>query len=143
MIRITSIKRCHVADYDDIYLIIRSTDSLKKSKSSILQRSTHVPALAPSKELFYKYLNLERDGSWNENSFNTIFKPMFEKEIKNNAAAESWFEKIINDDNNGRKIALLTYTANEKLCHRSIIGEILRDRGCNVIFDKDTKRGCN
>ena len=68
---------------------------------------------------------------------------MLRLKAKDIESAESWFEKIINDDNNGRKIALLTYTANEKLCHRSIIGEILRDRGCNVIFDKDTKRGCN
>ncbi len=142
MIRITSIKRCHIADYDDIYLIIRSTASLEKAKSSILQRAVHVPALAPSKELFYSYLNLEREGAWDKNSFDNIFKPAFTKELMANTSAVRWLEKLTVDSNNGRKIALLTYNTDENLCHRSIIGEILKSNNCDVVLDKDTKRGC-
>lgn len=62
MIRITSIRKCRPADYDDVYLIVRSIASLERSKSGLLKKATHVPDLSPSKSLFFKYLDWKRTG---------------------------------------------------------------------------------
>lgn len=141
MIRITSIKRCHVADYDEIYLIVRSIATLEKSKSSILLHAKQLEALSPSKELFYKQLNCTRSEEWTEEKFNNEYKPEFIYELNENPEANEWLDEIAAKDAEGKKIALLCFCANENLCHRSIIGELLKNRGCAVIMDKDTKRG--
>lgn len=137
MIRVTNIRRCHVADYDNIYLIVRSIASLERSKSSILKHAEQVADLSPSNGLFYKYLDWTKSGEWNQNKFDTKYKPAFLDELNNNPNAAAWLEKIAVDDKAGKKIALLCFCSDENLCHRSIIGEILKSKGCGVIFDKD------
>lgn len=143
MIRITSIKRCRVSEYDKIYLIVRSTASLERNKSSILQHAEQVVDLSPSKSLFYQYLNWQKAGCWNEDTFETIYKPTFLSELENNSAAQMWLEHLCKEDAENKNIALLCFCPNENLCHRKIVGDILRMKGCNVVFDCDTKRGIN
>lgn len=135
MIRVTSIRKCHVASYDKVYLIIRSTTSLTKTKSSILNCSTHVPDLSPSKQLFFQYLNWKRTNEWNHKVFDNYYKPAFLDELRNNANAKNWLTRIKTESDAGEKIALLCFCEDETLCHRFIIGKILRDNGCEVIFD--------
>lgn len=137
MIRITSIRRCHIVDYDNIYLIVRSIASLEKSKSSILTHATHVPELSPSRELFYRYLDWSKSGCWDQNKFDNEYKPTFLNELNNDPNAAAWLEKLAADDRAGKKIALLCFCPNENLCHRIIIGDILKEKGCNVVLDKD------
>ncbi len=137
MIRVTSIRKCHISDYDDVYLIVRSTASLERAKSSLLQTATHVPDLSPSKNLFYQYLNWTKDGSWGQATFDNIYRPTFIRELENNPNARLWLDKIKADDAAGKKIALLCFCADENLCHRIIVGEILRNEGCTVVFDSD------
>lgn len=143
MIRVTSIKRCHVDEYDKIYLIVRSIASLEKNKSSILQHAEQVADLSPSKNLFYQYLNWQKSGCWNQRTFDDIYKPTFLNEIENNPAAQSWLDRICAENAENKNIALLCFCPDENLCHRKIVGNILRSKGCNVIFDCDTKRGVN
>lgn len=141
MIRITSIRRWRMSEYDETFLIIRSTASLERHKSSVLRDTKHVPELSPSRELFWQQLDYQKTDNWNQETFDKIYKPAFIKEIENNPDADKRLDEITKLDKNGSKIALLCFCPNENLCHRVIIGEMLKQRGCNVIFDRDTKRG--
>lgn len=141
MIRITSIRQCRASEYDKIYLIVRSIVSLERNKNSILQHSEQVVDLSPSRSLFYQYLNWQKTGCWNKDTFDTIYKPTFLSEIGNNPAAQLWIEYLCKEDSENKNIALLCFCQDENLCHRKIVGDILREKGCNVIFDCDIKRG--
>lgn len=140
MIRITSIRKCRPADYDDVYLIVRSIASLERSKSGLLKKSTHVPDLSPSKSLFFKYLDWKRTGEWSLEKFNSEYRPIFTDEIINNTVAQAWLDKIEIESKAGRKIALLCFCDDESTCHRLIIGEMLKNRNCDVVFDKTESR---
>lgn len=141
MIRCTNIKRWHKADYDRTFLIVRSIASLERAHSSLLSDAEHVPDLSPSRNLFWSYLGWKKQDCWNQETFDNVYKPVFLDEIKNNPAAGEWLDKIEQLDKAGKNIALLCFCADENLCHRVIIGEILQQRGCNVVFDRDTKKG--
>lgn len=143
MIRVTSIRKCRSADYDDVYLIVRSIASLERSKSGLLKQATHVPDLSPSKALFFKYLDWRKTGDWNVEKFNSEYRPIFTNEIVNNTAAQMWLNKIETESKAGRKIALLCFCDDEATCHRSIIGEMLKNKGCDVVFDKTESEGNN
>lgn len=141
MIRCTNIKRWHKADYDNTFLIVRSTASLEKANSSLLKDSEHVPALSPSRDLFWSYLGWKEHNQWNQDTFDNVYKPVFIDQINNDPEAKEWLDKIEQLDKDGKNVALLCFCVNENLCHRIIIGEMLQQRGCNVIFDRDTKVG--
>jgi len=141
MIRVTSIKRCKVSEYDRIYLIVRSIASLERNKSAILQYAIHLPDLSPSKKLFYGYLDWQKSGKLTQEVINAVYKPKFLKELTSNQNAQILLDKIKAEDVQGLKIALITFASNENLDHRSIIGELLRQKGCTIVFDRDTRRG--
>lgn len=136
MVRVTSIRGCRPADYDDVYLIVRSIASLERSKSRLLKEATHVPDLSPSKTLFYKYLDWKKAGEWGLEKFNNNYRPIFTNEIINNTVAQAWLDKIEIESKAGKRIALLCFCDDEATCHRLIIGEMLKNRGCDVVFDK-------
>lgn len=137
MIRITNIRRCHVSEYNEIYLIVRSIASLEKSKSSILKHASHAPELSPSSRLFYDYLNWNKANEWNQDKFDNCYKPIFLKELEHNPEADTLINHLVEKDHEGKNIALLCFCQDENLCHRSIIGNILEQKGCNVIYDRD------
>lgn len=138
MIRVTNIKKWKESEYDKTYLIIRSIASLERQNNRILNCSEHVPDLNPSRGLFYRYLDWAKQGHWNQSTFDNEYKPTFIAEIANNPNAAAWFSKIETEDSQNMRIALLCFCADENLCHRIIIGEMLKQHGCNVIFDRDT-----
>lgn len=135
MIKVTSIRRCRPAEYDNVYLIVRSIASLERGRSGLLKKATHVPDLSPSKMLFYKYLDWKKVGEWNQKKFNNDYRPIFTNEIINNTVAQAWLDKIEIESKAGRKIALLCFCDDETTCHRLIIGEMLKNRGCDVVFN--------
>lgn len=138
MIRCTNIKHWHKADYDRTFLIVRSIASLERTHSSILNDAMHVPDLSPSCNLFWSYLGWKKQGCWNQETFDNVYKPAFINEIKNNETAKEWLNRLEQYDKAGENIALLCFCVDENLCHRIIIGEMLKQRGCNVMFDCDT-----
>lgn len=135
MIKTTNIRRCRPVEYDDVYLIVRNIASLEKSKSGLLKKAVHVPDLSPSKTLFYRYLDWKKAGEWNQEKFDNDYRPFFTNEIVNNPAAQAWLDKIEIESKAGRKIALLCFCDDETTCHRHIVGEMLKNRGCSVVFD--------
>jgi uncharacterized protein YeaO (DUF488 family) len=140
MIRITNIDRIIPSKCDSVYLIIRSLKILQKRKHPILSQSVHVPELSPTWGLFRDMLRWKQTGEWNIGTFENNYRPQFLFDLNNNAIAGDWLTQLSADDRAGMMIALGCYCKDENLCHRKIIGEILRNRGCNVVFDKDVMK---
>lgn len=139
MIRITNIRKCHVPNYDEIYIIARSIASLEKRENKLLNNAVHLPELSPSKSLFYKYLDWKRANEWNRETFIDKYRPAFLEEMQSNPSTKQLLNILYEKDKAGKKIALLCFCEDENLCHRSIVGDMLRERGCNVVFDRDIK----
>lgn len=125
MITITNIRNAQKDAFDEIWAIVRSL----KSKSAYI---TQVPELSPSWSLFKTYLKLRDDGNWNEQTFETIYKPQFLSQIANDPAASKKLTELIQKDKAGKKIALVCFCTNPTLCHRSLIAQILTNCGVQI-----------
>lgn len=122
MIRICNIREVKKDEYDEVWAIVRSL----KSKSPWM---THVPELSPSLDLFFMYNRMKNDGHWNKTTFETCYRPRFMQQIANDTAAQAKLEELIAKDAAGKRIALFCFCTDVNLCHRSLISEILRERG--------------
>lgn len=113
----------------NVWLIVRSPDVIPEGV-------THVPQLAPSKELFQKYREAYHSGTFGKNFFDTIYVPQFIKELSENKAALDIFgelkRKSFADD-----YCLCCYCENEAMCHRSIIAGILLGMGAKIEAKKE------
>lgn len=127
MIIITNIKNAN-KEFDENWAIVRSM----KNKSSWIAQ---VAELSPTKDLFYKYLQLRDAGNWNRDAFNNIYVPQFIKELKENAVAKNKLNYLYKQDKTGKTISLSCFCPDETLCHRSIIAGLLSGVGCNVTTD--------
>lgn len=127
MIRITSIRNIKDDTYDEVWAIVRS---MKTPSNTIKQ----VTALAPSEKLFYQYLTLKKNNEWNKHTFATVYVPQFMKEMFNKESG-NMLNYLYRQDQEGKKICLVCFCPNEKLCHRSIIAGLLQGAGCSVITD--------
>lgn len=140
MIRVTSISACtDPYIYDEVYLIVRSVKVLLKRKDPILKAASQMPELSPSESLFYDYRDWDKAGEWNEGKFEGEYRSRFEEQIRNDRYAQARLASLAEKSSKGKMIALLCFCKNEDLCHRKIIGEMLRERGCEVVFDRDMK----
>lgn len=122
MITITNIRQAKPNDFDEIWAIVRSL----KSKSPYL---IQVPELSPSWNLFKKYLALKEQNNWNENTFQTVYRPQFLTELAQDKQAQAKMEELISKHNAGKSIALVCFCTDPNLCHRSIISDILHAKG--------------
>lgn len=130
MIRITSIRGIKDDTYDEIWAIVRSM----KSQSNTIKQ---VIALAPSENLFHKYLTLKKEHVWNKQMFDNVYVPQFMSEMFNKISSDA-LNYLYAQDKMGKKICLVCFCPDEKLCHRSIIAGLLQGTGCNVITDTKT-----
>ena len=133
MITTMSIDQCVPDKYDEMYLIVRSIDTLVKRKHPILEKSQQLDCLSPSQSLFYRYLNWRKTGMWNTETFNLTYKPQFINELKANSLARETLIRLIDKCNTGKNIALLCFCKDVNLCHRKIVGEILKAH-CDVLI---------
>ena len=125
MIEIKNIREVKSTDgYDEVWAIVRSM----KSQTSWIKQ---VPELSPSEDLFFKYLSLKRRGEWGEDAFANIYLPQFLKEMQDNEAKKK-LAYLFDADKTGKRIALLCFCPEEKLCHRSIIAGLLQGAGAEV-----------
>ncbi len=127
MIRITNIRNANKS-YDENWAIVLSL----KSTSGLL---TQIKDLAPSSALFTTFQNLKNNADWNESTFNNIYVPQFITDLKGNDNARRALDYLWNQDKQNKKICLVCFCSDERLCHRSIIAGILAGAGCNVITD--------
>lgn len=91
---------------------------------------THVPELSPSNDLLEFYLDHMRNGTWNYEVFFNSYMPRFIKELQNDAASERL--SFLEEESRKRDIALFCFCENETLCHRSIIGGILKGMSADI-----------
>ncbi len=123
MIKIDNIKNIkNNAGYQHIIIV--------RSLQNPIYGTKHVPVLSPSKDLFYKYLDLKRKGQWNNNTFMNMYVPQFLSEMKTKEACDAlndlWCRSKTED------IALYCFCPNEMTCHRSIIAGLLLGAGAKI-----------
>ena len=135
MISVKSVKNFGGVDkYDEVWVIVRS---LKTPIAGAKQ----VEDLAPSRDLFLKYLELKKNNKWNADAFKNIYLPQFLYEIKANSKVTSpLLNELWRKDKEGKNIALLCFCDDEELCHRSIVAGLLQGVGCTVSAKADYSR---
>lgn len=128
MITITSFAKLkNPEQYDHVYAIVRSL----KNKSRHIEQ---VDALSPSLFLLNKYLDLKKNGLWNQQAFQEQYVPAFLIQMHCPEAVK-WLNRLYQMDKNGQNIALICFCPNPALCHRSIIAGLLAGVGCQIQTD--------
>lgn len=128
MIKTMNIHNVNYADFDEVWAIVRS---LKHPSPKMKQ----VTSLSPDWNLFKTYLNLKESGKWNADSFHSIYQPQFMDQIAHDANSQRALETLKTLDAHGKNIALVCFCPDKNLCHRSLVAQILKDMGCNVICE--------
>ena len=83
------------------------------------------PNLSPSKELLAKAKNLQNDDSW------ATFKRFFRSEM--NTPDASKILDLIAALSHHTNLSIGCYCENENRCHRSVLRELLAERGASII----------
>lgn len=125
MIYVNNIRAVRTEDFDEVWAIVRS---LKKPVPGIIQ----VPELSPSWKTFSDYMEQKKQGNWNYDTFVKQYVPNFIDDIHNNQKAFQTLNNLVKKHRNGKKIALVCFCPDEKLCHRSIIAGFLQFKGFQV-----------
>lgn len=87
------------------------------------------PALAPSHQLYKRYLNEWKDGPAEE--WWSLYKEIFEKELGTPEKLNALI-KLTQLIKAGKVIALVCYCRDSKYCHRTLVSEALQKHGINV-----------
>lgn len=125
MIRITDIRSLKKEPAD---LYVAAVRSMKRPIEGVLQLAD----LSPSRELFYRYLDLKKAGSWNRETFETVYRPRFLRDLAENPNVPALLNRLWQIDRQGKTAAIACFCADESLCHRSLLGGILAGAGCGV-----------
>lgn len=128
MIKTTNIRAVKPGQYDIVWAIVRS---MKSPSSFMLQ----VPALSPDWALFKTYRELAASGRWNQQAFQEIYRPRFVAQIQADPTAQKLLDRLAELDKAGANVALVCFCQDKNLCHRSLIAEMLRQRGCDIICE--------
>ena len=91
-----------------------------------------VADLSPSKKLVQGYLNLKKEGKWNKETFETWYRPLFQKEIKEVLELRNALNQVYKLLKSGKDVVLACYCHDANMCHRLIIGEEFRKLGFSV-----------
>lgn len=86
----------------------------------------YLPELAPSKNLFNKYLN-----QWKHKESSFWWKDycnQYKKEINT-----EYINKLEEGLNQGKNVTLICFCGDETICHRSILKEIFQQKGFKTI----------
>ena len=136
IIRVTSMQNCVPQLYNQSFLIVRSEKSLRHN--AVLQHVSLMKDLAPSEQLFFKYLDAKRKGAWNQTAFDTWYRSQFIAETNANPVAQQCLDWLVTITRQYRQsILLCCFCPDENMCHRSIVTEMLRARNAAVITDDD------
>lgn len=106
------------------WLIVRSPGEMPENVK-------HIPALAPSPDLFKKYRAAFHSGCFNKAFFDEIYVPQFLRELSKNAKALALLREL-KEHSLKRDYFLCCFCEDEALCHRSIIAGILLGMGSEI-----------
>lgn len=135
-ITIAKVGTINTEGFDRAYVCVRSM-------TAPVEGATQLAALAPSKELFRDYRRWVAKGVWNQEKFDSEYKPRFLEEVMNSREAVRLIRAMVKHSREGMKIALMCYCKDYSLCHRSILAEILRGAGAEVEVVNTKKIGFN
>lgn len=111
-------------DFNKLYIVRKLDDDIK------WQKFIHVPELSPGISLFEKYRELAKNNLWNEQTFKTVYLPVFLNEMSRKEPLSILHQ--LAEDSFYENIALCCYCDDEKICHRSIVGGILKGMKANI-----------
>lgn len=134
MITLGTIRDMKLDDYDEVWFIMRSLRWLNSPKLFADPKVKHIPILSPQSKLFYSYRD---DPNWGDLSFQMKYVPRFIDDIFSTPKNEKEFKDALNElyklSKRGKNILLICSCADERNCHRSIIGGILLGGGVDVV----------
>lgn len=119
--RISNVKR---GAQDEAFAIVRSM----RNPSEWLRQ---MDVLSPSRDLFFEYRRLEREGRWDADAFRNVYVPRFLREMRSPEARDA-LNQLYAADRSGRSIALACFCRDERLCHRSVVAGLLQGAGADV-----------
>lgn len=90
MIHVTNIRNMHPEQHDHAYVIVRS---LKQP----IKHAIQLPVLSPDKEIFWQFLNLQKQGKWNQETFDHWYTPAFLAQIINDENARDILRDIFTE----------------------------------------------
>ena len=125
MIYIDNIRGMKPQGFDESYAVVQS---MKNINTPWLRQ---LSALAPSRELFYQYLRLKKEGRWNGETFRNIYVPRFLWEM-DAPEAKAALQSLAYKDRQGVNIQLCCFCTDPRLCHRTIVAWLLQTLGANV-----------
>ncbi|AQS55671.1 DUF488 family protein [Novibacillus thermophilus] len=96
-----------------------------------------VPQLSPSEKLIKKREQWLWERKWPRKW--PDFVKQYREELKQ-PLKETYIKHLLKRLNEGNNIAFACYCADEKHCHKQIIGEWVSDRGIAVVQGKDERR---
>lgn len=106
-------------EYDEIWLVVRGLKAMPKNP---LGNIHHVPLLAPSRQLWYRYLDLRKAGRWGHDAFMSDFAPRYLGEMLEPEPMAKLRE--LHERCRTEAILCACYCTDEDLCHRSLIRRI-------------------
>jgi len=90
---------------------------------------------APSKQLWYQYLDWKKEGQWPE-QFADGYAKQFLQEQSQSETAQDMYNRLVNrklDDD----IAMACYCQDWDSCHRLLVAKNLVDKGAQNVFIRD------
>ncbi len=127
MITTGCIPKINPDDFDEVWWIVRSPDTIPVKEKLVLL----VSELAPSPELFRDYRQAFHAGRFGTEYFQNVYVPWFLKDLEKNLEAQERLEYLCKESRT-KRIALCCYCEDESLCHRSIIAGILLGMGAVI-----------
>lgn len=109
-----------LAQYDEVWVVMRFPRKEQKDKC------IHVPALAPSKELWKQTQEWKDAGKWNPYTFEFEYAPRYISEITGDSTSLAAVAKLLEDARHGKDIGLACTCYHENLCHRAVLGGIIQ-----------------
>lgn len=102
MITVTNIRNMKPTRYHYAFAIVRS---LKKRIPYV----TQLQALSPSPNIFYKYLQLQKEGKWNQAAFDDWYTKAFLHQLSQDTVAQDTLRHILRLDQEGKNIVLACF----------------------------------
>ena len=87
--------------------------------------------LSPPKELLLHCKQLEKEGKWSIDVFNSYYTPNFLSSLKNENAVNA-LKQIMSKLDEGKDVIFVCYCKNPSMCHRSLVAKIIERFGYNV-----------
>lgn len=126
MIFIGNIRELRPGMFDTAYAIMRF---YKPSGTGWIK---HLPVFSPDVSLFRTFRQLQSEGRWNADTFQSIYVPRFLAQMATDPGAANALNDLFRRSKAGERIGLCCTCTNEMLCHRSIIAGLLQGAGADV-----------